>query len=278
MCVCLPDLVETAVLPFVQGPPLVRPYMGAAGPVGADGGPLPPPYAAEFGDGDGRGGAGRYGELGDLGVFPIATEARAETAAGLGGATADRPRSGRRRSAARGRPASRRRGALLLTAGAAGVCIVAGVAAALSGSGPARLAPPSPTVSADLLPTGAAAPSGEPSGAAASAGSAVPSRSAPGGSAVTVPTGAASSPGASPTVAGNAAAPGTLRPGDGGAAVSTLQERLRRADCYHGRQSGSYDQKTANAVAQFQQEYGVRGDPSGVYGPNTRAALESAFP
>ncbi|MGK5500520.1 peptidoglycan-binding protein, partial [Streptomyces sp. URMC 125] len=43
-----------------------------------------------------------------------------------------------------------------------------------------------------------------------------------------------------------------------------------------GRLDGRYDDEVRDGVARFQEWYGVRGDPEGVYGPNTRRALEGA--
>ncbi|MCD0482542.1 peptidoglycan-binding protein [Streptacidiphilus sp. ASG 303] len=63
-----------------------------------------------------------------------------------------------------------------------------------------------------------------------------------------------------------------------GPEVVDLQQRLARASTYHGKPSGRYDDKTFQAVAQFQVWYSVQGDPRGVYGPNTRQRLEIAFP
>ncbi|MGW3684129.1 peptidoglycan-binding domain-containing protein [Streptomyces prasinus] len=91
-------------------------------------------------------------------------------------------------------------------------------------------------------------------------------------------------PTASPPAAGPAAppprapaAPGFLGEGDSGPAVAELQERLLRIpDVYRdGTTSGRYDAALAEAVARFQLWYGVQGDETGVYGDDTRRALES---
>jgi murein L,D-transpeptidase YcbB/YkuD len=42
-----------------------------------------------------------------------------------------------------------------------------------------------------------------------------------------------------------------------------------------GSTSGSYDATLTAAVARFQLWYGIRGDETGVYGNDTRGALES---
>lgn len=71
--------------------------------------------------------------------------------------------------------------------------------------------------------------------------------------------------------------PGTLRQGDTGPEVTELQERLLRIpDVYRdGSASGTYDATLTAAVARFQLWYGIRGDETGVYGDDTRRALES---
>ncbi|MFF9126957.1 peptidoglycan-binding protein [Streptomyces sp. NPDC014889] len=71
--------------------------------------------------------------------------------------------------------------------------------------------------------------------------------------------------------------PGTLREGDSGPDVTALQERLLRVpDVYRdGSTSGSYDGELKEAVARFQLWYGISGDETGVYGDDTRRALES---
>ncbi|MET9395524.1 peptidoglycan-binding domain-containing protein [Streptomyces sp. NPDC006624] len=70
---------------------------------------------------------------------------------------------------------------------------------------------------------------------------------------------------------------GTLREGATGPEVTELQERLLRIpDVYRdGSTSGRYDPTLTAAVARFQLWYGIRGDETGVYGNDTRAALES---
>ncbi|WP_433889120.1 peptidoglycan-binding domain-containing protein [Streptomyces sp. CA-111067] len=64
--------------------------------------------------------------------------------------------------------------------------------------------------------------------------------------------------------------------GDRGAAVADLQQRLTHVWVYHGRADGDFDHQVQEAVAMFQVWYGVSGDPMGVYGPHTRAALDRA--
>ncbi|MEU0170060.1 peptidoglycan-binding domain-containing protein, partial [Streptomyces iakyrus] len=73
---------------------------------------------------------------------------------------------------------------------------------------------------------------------------------------------------------------GTLREGASGPEVTELQQRLLRIpDVYRdGSTSGRYDSTLTAAVARFQLWYGIRGDETGVYGNDTRAALESRTP
>ncbi|MGC0207843.1 peptidoglycan-binding domain-containing protein [Streptomyces levis] len=71
--------------------------------------------------------------------------------------------------------------------------------------------------------------------------------------------------------------PGTLREGATGPEVTELQTRLLNIpDVYRdGSTSGHYDPTLTAAVARFQLWYGISGDETGVYGNDTRAALES---
>ncbi|MFD7512581.1 peptidoglycan-binding protein [Streptomyces sp. NPDC059853] len=68
---------------------------------------------------------------------------------------------------------------------------------------------------------------------------------------------------------------GVLREGDSGPAVTELQQRLLQLGwVYDGTAHGTFDERTRDAVARFQVAYGVQGDEWGVYGVNTRLALE----
>ncbi|MFD0359341.1 peptidoglycan-binding protein [Streptomyces sp. NPDC127110] len=66
---------------------------------------------------------------------------------------------------------------------------------------------------------------------------------------------------------------GTLRPGDKGPEVRTLQERLYGQGFTYVKVTGVYDGQTKRGVAQLQRDRDIKGDPSGVYGPATRAAF-----
>ncbi|MFF3935302.1 peptidoglycan-binding protein [Streptomyces phaeofaciens] len=87
------------------------------------------------------------------------------------------------------------------------------------------------------------------------------------------PSPAATAP--SPTVDPDGA--GTLREGDSGTEVTDLQQRLLRIPNVYdnGATDGRYDAVLTEAVARFQVWYGIRGDEDGVYGDDTREALES---
>ncbi|MEU9003265.1 peptidoglycan-binding protein [Streptomyces sp. NPDC048551] len=66
---------------------------------------------------------------------------------------------------------------------------------------------------------------------------------------------------------------GTLRPGDRGPEVRALQERLYGQGFTYVSSNGVYDEQTRRGVAQLQRDRDIKGDPSGTYGPATRAAF-----
>ncbi|WTI18460.1 peptidoglycan-binding protein [Streptomyces sp. NBC_00820] len=125
-----------------------------------------------------------------------------------------------------------------------------------------------------LLParhqTADAAPRGPSRSAATAQASAAPPASVPGD-----PAGAP--PASAPTTAVDPDGSGTLRQGDTGPEVVELQQRLLRIpDVYRdGSTQGTYDSTLTEAVARFQLWYGISGDETGVYGDDTRRALES---
>ncbi|MGW5328472.1 peptidoglycan-binding protein [Streptomyces sp. NPDC004014] len=127
-------------------------------------------------------------------------------------------------------------------------------AAALVGFGCALLLPARQDATAAPRPSRSAAP------APADSAPATPAPAGPAGGASTDPDGA-----------------GTLRQGDTGPEVTELQQRLLRVpDVYRdGSTSGTYDAPLTEAVARFQLWYGISGDETGVYGDDTRRALES---
>ncbi|MFD4788544.1 peptidoglycan-binding protein [Streptomyces sp. NPDC058459] len=65
--------------------------------------------------------------------------------------------------------------------------------------------------------------------------------------------------------------------GDSGPEVTDLRSRLLRIpDVFRdGSATGDYAPRLTAAVARFQLWYGIRGDDTGVYGDDTRRALES---
>lgn len=140
---------------------------------------------------------------------------------------------------------------------------------------PATRFPPAPpaTSTPGASPSASASPSATTATATATGSVGSPSPSAtPSGSPSTTPP-VTSSPPPAPTAP---ATPLVLQLGDTGPAVADLQRRLAQVWAYHGRDTGTFDRRTEDAVTTFQVWYGVHGDPSGVYGPNTRAALERA--
>ncbi|MFD8071056.1 peptidoglycan-binding protein [Streptomyces sp. NPDC059718] len=185
----------------------------------------------------------------------------------------------------------RRRGALVAGAGIGAVGLAVGavfLTAQLTGLPDRTEAAPDQGASepAVELPSSArpsasasrsASPSVTPSTLASASASASATTGAP------TPSATASQPTASasgqvsqaPSSAAPPAAPATLQRGDSGPAVVDLQNRLKAVRLYYGPANGEFDRKVGDAVARFQFFYGVKGDPQGVYGPNTRAALEA---
>ncbi|OII62794.1 peptidoglycan-binding protein, partial [Streptomyces sp. CC77] len=292
------------------GPPAQGAYGADAGPMppeaptgvlppvppGATHAPSPPWY--------GRPGAEAY----DIDGHTLALRlAQQDGGAGAGPDVTPGPRRARRRDNVR-RPAAGGRGAVA-AAGVAAVLAVIGTAAFVSGAFDAddstadRVAPV-PSLSVDQWPVdGSPSPSpetssegGDPDGSASPS----PATSASASRAASGPAAASASVRTAPPVAAPAAprdpvparpdpgretpaAPGkqtptaggsTLNLGDRGREVSELKHRLREAGAYGGPMHDRYDRDVERAVAAYQQREGVTGDPGGVYGPATRAALE----
>jgi len=87
---------------------------------------------------------------------------------------------------------------------------------------------------------------------------------------------------AAPTATGGGPTPSSsggqapvLRRGDKGPEVTELQLRLNQVGFYTGDADGSYDSQVESAVRGYQVTRVVFDDEPGVYGPQTRAALES---
>ncbi|MFC7863816.1 peptidoglycan-binding protein [Streptomyces murinus] len=193
-----------------------------------------------------------------------------------------------------GEPVRRRRlrRTALLAAAGAGVAVVAAVGVALfSYHTPSRddAAPEVRESVPDVPPPATATPSAHDTSA--------PSRStarsvpAPPPSPSPTPT---RSPSPSPTPTPSrtpsrapsptASAPGVpastavLERGDSGPQVVELEYRLWELNLYDGDVNGVYTHPVENAVSTYQLARGIQGDPLGVYGPQTRASLESETP
>ncbi|MGW0780831.1 peptidoglycan-binding domain-containing protein [Streptomyces sp. NPDC002913] len=138
--------------------------------------------------------------------------------------------------------------------------------------GPAASVSESPSTSASATPSRSASASASasptPSRSPSASRTATPSASpTPMVSATRAPT---TTPAAPPALA---AGP-TLRRGDEGAEVAELQRRLQEIWIYRGPEDGEYGDRVEDAVAEFQRWISAQDDPSGVYGPETRRALE----
>ncbi|MGC5531881.1 peptidoglycan-binding domain-containing protein [Streptomyces sp. SR-10] len=232
---------------------------------------------------------------------------------GPGGAMSPEPDGSRRRTATAGpvfdpdpvRPRRRRPfGALAVGAAVAAVVGTAAFAGGLFGGDdstdealpeattsapdtedePAASVAPSPSASA--TPPRTRSPSTAPSASPSASASPTKSREpAPTATAPASPTASASPApdGGAPPAAPSAAPPagltgGSLRPGDRGPEVAELQIRLRTVGewLYSGPVDGSsYSDQVAYSVAVYQSYKAIQGDPTGVYGPNTRRALEA---
>ena len=149
-----------------------------------------------------------------------------------------------------------------------------------AGSEPATAVSESPSASASRSVSASPSPSASASASASASPSksATASRSAPASaSASTAPapsSASAPAPGTS-TQAPPALNGSTLQPGDSGAEVAELQRRLKEVWLYHGPTDGTYSGRVEDAVAVYQSYKAIQGDPEGVYGPNTRQALEA---
>ncbi|WTP99387.1 peptidoglycan-binding protein [Streptomyces anulatus] len=148
---------------------------------------------------------------------------------------------------------------------------------------PAASVAPSP--SASTTPPRTQSPSATPSASPSASASPTKSRE-------TTPTATASAPasptasaspapdGGAPPAAPSGAPPagltgGSLRPGDHGPEVAELQNRLKEVWLYAGPSDGNYNDRVRSAVVIYQSYQDIEGDPTGVYGPNTRRALEA---
>ncbi|WP_030267352.1 peptidoglycan-binding domain-containing protein [Streptomyces sp. NRRL B-24484] len=306
-CACAsssPDVTDTAVLPHMEGPPLVRPYVAAGGGHGRPyPGPGPDPFATTLlppappaarpaappppsappavppqRPAPGAGPAAAGG--GDLGVFDFH------------GTPRQRPggRAERRESAQL--VAGRRRTAVI--AAGLGIAVVgAGLALALSPSSDKPnldQALPVPSGTADVAPpdTGQPEPSTTASASAGRTSSASPTRTAR-ATASRAPAAALSPAGSAPASASAAppVAPSTsatarvLKPGDSGTDVRAMQQMLITVSCGDLNvwfATGTFDSWTQWILSEFQRDARIKGDERNgtQYGPKTRAALEKA--
>lgn len=150
------------------------------------------------------------------------------------------------------------------------------------GDEPAASVAPSPSASAapSRTPSRSAAPSASPSASASPARSREPSPTATASASPTTSASPTPEDGGAPTSSASAAPPAefagpSLRPGDRGPEVGVLQNRLKEVWLYSGPSDQHYDDRVENAVAIYQSYKAIQGDPIGVYGPNTRRALEA---
>jgi hypothetical protein len=137
-----------------------------------------------------------------------------------------------------------------------------------SGSAVPRSAAPSPE-------NGGAHATGSPSPSSAASGTASTSATAPASASAKA---SAAAPSAPTITASSAARPVSgarvLSTGSHGGQVKDLQRRLTQLNLYTGPVDGSYSTDVADAVHRYQVARGIDED-AGVYGPETRAALES---
>ncbi|MEW1611578.1 MULTISPECIES: peptidoglycan-binding domain-containing protein [unclassified Streptomyces] len=141
---------------------------------------------------------------------------------------------------------------------------------------PSASAPPSRTASASPTPSASASPSASTSASPSESAEPGPATSAPAAPAPGTPSASASgSPAPPPPAPPAELAPSSLRRGDQGPQVAELQNRLGEVWLYHGDADGNFDDRVENAVRIYQSYKAIQGDPAGVYGPNTRSALEA---
>ncbi|KQX79222.1 peptidoglycan-binding domain-containing protein [Streptomyces clavifer] len=143
--------------------------------------------------------------------------------------------------------------------------------------GPADSVSESPSASASPSPSRSASASPSASESPSASASESPSASPSATTADTTPSPSASAPEAPSASAAPPAqiAGPTLRRGDRGPEVAELQRRLQEIWVYREDDDGSYSDRVERAVRDFQGWVSVQNDPPGVYGPETRSALEA---
>ncbi|MCH0539018.1 peptidoglycan-binding protein [Streptomyces sp. MUM 203J] len=284
-------LPPVPALPAPPEPPVPPDPAGPAGSAPATG-PGAPAYSASSYDEDGA-------------TMQLYVPDGAEH---LGGGAPDvtpGPRRSRRRDDVRRPPDGRRRPVAVAGVAAAVVAVIGTVAFAgglfdADGDDSADRVAPVPSLSADQWPVdGSGSPSPEdgsatpspsasaredadtsPSASASASGAAGESASAEPSAAPEAPAPARPDPVQETSATPRTEAPPTadgpsLSRGDRGQAVSELKHRLREAGVYDGPMHDRYDASVEAAVARYQTARAITGDPRGVYGPTTRAALEA---
>ncbi|MFI2608800.1 hypothetical protein [Kitasatospora sp. NPDC018619] len=239
----------------------------------------------------------------EIGLFPFGQAPGPGRAAAAPGPEDGGGRAARRAAEQTGRPLARRKG-LLAGIGAALVALTIGVAYAVTPSPepPARQAQPLPTATLApgpvdpptlATPVPSAAPTSEaPSPAPTPTRRPSPTRTAAPSPTTAPATGAAAAPPAAPAPAPTptapaptssapaptptaAATPRVLQYGMSGPDVTALQQKLSVVVCWASVPvTGLYDDATVNTVGYVQWMWDVKGDKRGVFGPNTRAALD----
>ncbi|MGN5633766.1 peptidoglycan-binding domain-containing protein [Streptomyces sp. AC154] len=146
---------------------------------------------------------------------------------------------------------------------------------ASASASPSRSAPASPSASTSASASASASGSGSPSASTSASASTGPS--APATASSPAPTGdAADTDGTEPAAPPALSAEGgTLRRGDHGPEVAELQRRLQEIGLFMSAADADYTDRVEDAVHRYQRYMYIQGDDDGVYGPNTRRALEA---
>ncbi|MER5928835.1 peptidoglycan-binding domain-containing protein [Streptomyces sp. NPDC002054] len=187
------------------------------------------------------------------------------------------------RGSRRREPARRRSRTPLLFLGLTAVAVTAGLLLLLPSQEPGRpkAVEPPPLSGVPGLPGGGGADADPTAPTSAGTGTSGPAATRP----ATSPPSTPPTPSKSPSATGGATAqptpsPGrpdrsgaTLRTGATGPEVETLQQALFGQGFTYVSVTGVYDDDTKRGVKQFQRDRSLRGDPAGVFGPATRAAL-----
>ncbi|WNI32144.1 peptidoglycan-binding domain-containing protein [Streptomyces sp. ITFR-6] len=148
---------------------------------------------------------------------------------------------------------------------------------ASASASPSRSAPASPSASTGASASASASGSGSPSASTSASASASTGPSAPATASSPVSTGDpagtdGTEPAAPPALSAEG---GTLRRGDHGPEVAELQRRLQEIGLFMSTADADYTDRVEDAVHRYQRYMYIQGDDDGVYGPNTRRALEA---